>query len=148
MRIQVWSLALLSRLRIWCSESCGMGCRCSSDLALQWLWCRPAGAALIRSLVWELPYAVGASIKRKNEWMNACVWCISPIWKKKLGGVMSPRCPRPPTWSFPLISQRTLGTQREHICGGNWTVPLALLSQLIFLPTRAYLPKSIKTPWR
>ena len=27
--------------------SCGVGCRHSSDLALPWLWCRPAAVALI-----------------------------------------------------------------------------------------------------
>ena len=27
--------------------SCGVGCRCGSDPALLWLWCRPAAAALI-----------------------------------------------------------------------------------------------------
>ena len=42
--------------------SCGVGHRCGSDLALLWLWCRPAPAALIQPLAWELPYAF---IKRK-----------------------------------------------------------------------------------
>jgi len=41
--------------------SCGVGRRCGSDLALLWLWCRPAAAAPIRSLAWEPPYAVGAA---------------------------------------------------------------------------------------
>ena len=27
------------------------------DLALLWLWCRPAAAALIQLLAWELPHA-------------------------------------------------------------------------------------------
>ena len=31
------------------------------DPVLLWLWCRPAAAAPIRPLVWELPYAVGAA---------------------------------------------------------------------------------------
>ena len=35
------------------------------DLALLWMWCRPAAAALIPLLVWELPYAAGAALKRK-----------------------------------------------------------------------------------
>ena len=33
------------------------------DLALLWLWCRAAAAALIRPLAWEPPYAVGAALK-------------------------------------------------------------------------------------
>ena len=44
--------------------SCGIGCRCVSDLALLWLWCRPEAIALIRPLAWELPYAVGATLTR------------------------------------------------------------------------------------
>ena len=28
------------------------------DLALLWLWCRPAAAVLIQPGAWELPYAV------------------------------------------------------------------------------------------
>ena len=38
----------------------GVGHRCSSDLALLWLWCSPAAAALIQPLAWELPCATGA----------------------------------------------------------------------------------------
>ena len=34
------------------------------DLALLWLWRRPAAAALIQPLAWELPYAAGAALKR------------------------------------------------------------------------------------
>ena len=36
------------------------------DLALLWLWCRPAATAPIRSLAWEPPYAVGAALKRQK----------------------------------------------------------------------------------
>ena len=35
------------------------------DLALLWLWHRPAAAALIRPPAWELPYATGAAGKMK-----------------------------------------------------------------------------------
>ena len=31
------------------------------------LWCRPAAAALIHPLAWELPYASGAALKSKKE---------------------------------------------------------------------------------
>ena len=47
--------------------SCGVGCRGVSDLALLWLWCRPAAAALIRPLAWESPYAVSAALKRHQD---------------------------------------------------------------------------------
>lgn len=51
MRMWVLSLALISGLRI--QRCCKLQCR------LLWLWYRAAAAALIRPLVWELPYAVG-----------------------------------------------------------------------------------------
>ena len=47
--------------------SCGVGHRCSLDLALLWLWYRSAAAALIRLLAWELLYAAGAALKRKRK---------------------------------------------------------------------------------
>ena len=47
--------------------SCGLDCRCSLDPALLWLWRRLVAAALIRSLVWEPPYALGAALKRQNK---------------------------------------------------------------------------------
>ena len=34
--------------------SCGVGCKRSSDLALLWLWQRPAAVALIQPLAWNL----------------------------------------------------------------------------------------------
>ena len=32
-----------------------------------WLWCRLAAAALILSLAWEPPYAVGVALKRQKK---------------------------------------------------------------------------------
>ena len=34
---------------------------------LLWLWCRPATTVLVRPLAWELPYAVGAALKRQKK---------------------------------------------------------------------------------
>ena len=47
--------------------SCGVGHRPGLDLALLWLWCRPAAAALIQPLAWKLPCAVGAALKRQTK---------------------------------------------------------------------------------
>ena len=47
--------------------SCGVGLRSGLDPALLWLWHRPAATALILPLVWELPYAMGAALKRQNK---------------------------------------------------------------------------------
>ena len=47
--------------------SYGIGCRPSLDPLLLWLWGRPAFAALITPLAWELPYAAGISLKCKKK---------------------------------------------------------------------------------
>jgi len=46
---------------------CGVGCRCGSDPALLWLWCRPVATALIRPLACEPPYAVGAVLEKAKR---------------------------------------------------------------------------------
>ena len=50
--------------------SCGVGHRRSLDLALLWLWHRPAAIALIQPLAWEPPYAVDAALKRHTYIQN------------------------------------------------------------------------------
>ena len=45
----------------------GVGQRRGLDLALLWLWCRPAAIALIRPLAREPPYATGAALKRQKN---------------------------------------------------------------------------------
>jgi len=47
--------------------NCGVGCRCGSDLALLWLWCRPAATALIPPLAWELIYTAGEALKGQKK---------------------------------------------------------------------------------
>ena len=47
--------------------SCGVGHRCVSDLALQWLWHGLAAVGPIRLLVQEPPYAAGAALKKKKK---------------------------------------------------------------------------------
>ena len=37
------------------------------DLALPWLWRRPAAAALIQPLAQELPYTTGAALKEEKK---------------------------------------------------------------------------------
>jgi len=62
--MQVWSLAKLSGLRIWCCRE---------------LWCRlqiwlgsliAVAKAPIQSLAWELPYAAGTALKTKTKQTN------------------------------------------------------------------------------
>ena len=54
MRMQVQSLASLSRLRSHCPE----------------LWCRPAATVPIGPLVWDPPYAADAALKRPKKKKN------------------------------------------------------------------------------
>ena len=45
----------------------GVGHRCSSDLALLWLWCGLAATAPIQSLAQELSYAAAVPWKEKKD---------------------------------------------------------------------------------
>ena len=55
------------KLRFRVAASFGVGPRCGLDPTLLWLWCRTVAAAWIQSLAWELPYAIGAVLKRKRK---------------------------------------------------------------------------------
>ena len=45
---------------------CGVGCKCGLDLALLWLWHRPAPVALTGPLAWEHLCATCVALKRKK----------------------------------------------------------------------------------
>ena len=47
--------------------SCGVGRRLGLDPAFLWLWLWPEAVALIGSLAWEPPYAIGAALKAINK---------------------------------------------------------------------------------
>ena len=53
----------------WLSVSRGVGCRCGSDPMMLWLWLwhRPAAAAPIRPLGWELPYATHEALRMNGQ---------------------------------------------------------------------------------
>ena len=61
------------------AASCVLGLGWGSDLALLWLWCRPAAAAPIRPLTWE-SYPSGASLKRQKKKLS---WEF-PQWYSRL----------------------------------------------------------------
>ena len=44
-----------------------VGCRCSSEPEVLWLWCRPAAEAQIPPLAWEFPYVAGMALKSKKQ---------------------------------------------------------------------------------
>ena len=47
--------------------SCGVGFRHVLDLALLWLWRRPAATVPVRPLAWEPPYATGTALEKANK---------------------------------------------------------------------------------
>ena len=49
------------------ATSYSIGQRRGSDLALLWLWHRPAALAPVQPPAWEFSYATGAAIKRKKN---------------------------------------------------------------------------------
>ena len=57
--------------------SCGVGRRRGLDPELLWLWCRLAASALIHPLAWEPPYAAGAALKRKRNFLAVPMACRS-----------------------------------------------------------------------
>ena len=74
-----WSLASFCGLGIWhcCELWYRLQNRRSSGVAFLWLWCRPADAAPIQSLAWELPYATSAAIEGKKQQTNkSTLWII------------------------------------------------------------------------
>ena len=84
--------------------SCGVGCRCSLDPMLLWLWLwpwhRPAAAAPINTLAWEIPYAAGAALKSKKQ---------NKTKQKKLLGI--------PWWPGGLRIQCCHCCGSGHCCG-------------------------------
>ena len=71
--------------------NCGVGHRHSSDLALLWLWSRPA--APILPLAWELPYATGAAPKKQKK--KKKTFLLSPESGDKTEGMTQEEKPCP-----------------------------------------------------
>ena len=80
MRMQIRFLALFSGLGSSAAVSCGVSRRCGLDLALLWLWHRPAATAQIRPLAWELPYALGAALKGQKTKKNKNKVQLLTLW--------------------------------------------------------------------
>ena len=63
-------VCLIRGLAQWVKDlalSCAVGHRHGSDPVLLWLWCRPAAAAWIQPLAWELPYDAHVALKEKKK---------------------------------------------------------------------------------
>ena len=60
------------------------------DLALLWLWCRPASSALIRPIALEPPYAMGSSPKMaKKKKKKKIIHLIQEVFNQKSGSLSS-----------------------------------------------------------
>ena len=95
------------------AESCGVGCRCGSDLALLWLSRRLAAVAPIGPLAWEPPHATGAALeKTKNKKINKNIYNSSLVALGPQGEVQMPQPrtqdpPQPARLTFPASSPAT-----------------------------------------
>ena len=66
----------------------GIGHRGGSDLALLWLWCRPAAVAPIRPLAWEPPHALSVALKRqKSSFPVVAQWLTNPTRSHEVAGL-------------------------------------------------------------
>ena len=85
MRIRVWFLASLSRLRI--RHRWELWCRSQTQLDPKslWLWRRPAAAAPIGPLAW-VPYVAGAALKKKDK-LGRCLSATTQAWEKHHCGI-------------------------------------------------------------
>ena len=67
--------------------SCDVSCRCGSDPALLSWWGRPAAAAPIRPLIWELPCAMGADLKSQKRGVPIVAqWLTNPTRNHEVAG--------------------------------------------------------------
>ena len=155
MSLQVWSLASLSGLRIqrclelWCSR------RQDSDLALLWLWCRPAAVAPIWPLPWEPLYAEGVALKKKKKskekaWIQteACSSLTSDLSKCTIYKLLRPKLqesslilsfPSHPTFSVStgsVLPQVYLFYQCLSTCLAVTIFPYSPISSLTLLQPR------------
>ena len=101
--------------------SCGVGYRCSSDLALLWLWQRSAAIAPVQPLAWEPSYAMCVALKNKQT--KICSWschcgsgcCYSP----SVGTFICCGCgPKKTKKGVPVVAQGKqirLGTMRLQV---------------------------------
>ena len=119
--------------------SCDVGCRCSSDPTLLWLWCRPEATAPIRPLAWKPPCAAGSGprkgkkTKKKKFLSPACYLflgrarCDSFLTLLPAIGLVLLTCglstsPRVISATPPLpspLSSATLQCRGAHLVGGT-----------------------------
>ena len=84
MRLQVWSLALHSGLRIQCCRELWSWLQTWLGSGIAVVWCRLAATALMLPLAWEPPCAAGAALKKtKDEKKNLRIIMHTNDWSVK-----------------------------------------------------------------
>ena len=91
------------------------GHRCGSDLALLWLWHRPAAAALIRLLAWELPHATGMTKKKLILITNKH---LNPVNRCLINAVSSAPSHHKPCKQIERFNQLIVKTRLGSLLGG------------------------------
>ena len=129
-RLRTWLVSIRMRVRFlpslgWVKDlvlpQTAAEVRCSSHLALLWLWCRPAATALIWPLAWELPYDTAVALKRKPK--KNIIPFIHKLQKNR------------PNWSIVVEAREmiTLGVERGGWMEGAWDGILRVLLRFYFV---------------
>ena len=121
---EVWSLASLSGLRIQCCcVSCGVGHRCSSDLALLWLCCRLAAAAhnstpSLGTSIWSRCTPPRKSKKKKNQKLKTLqpLTYYNILWSKQWENISQNFCL---SWIIFYFQVKFEGDRENYL----WVVP-------------------------
>ena len=76
---------------------------CVKVLALLWLGYRLAATAPIRPRVWELPYAVVASLKKQTNTQKSPISRVLFLWASEISSQIALLLPVGDIWSFVVI---------------------------------------------
>ena len=109
--------------------SCGIGHRCGSDLTLLGLWCRPAAAALIQSLAWELPHAT-ESKQQQHVRPSGIIGMAKEILLKEMSEQWHTK-PGPEYCLAPLCPAQSLTNTGNN----RWSVSVQLENDQLCLPS-------------
>ena len=114
---------------------CSVGHRYDFDLALLWLWHRPAASAPIGPLAWEPPYASGSALKRKGKKKKKIKTVAS--WVPFFSFFFSSLTPHPissffssPFFSLTKVSYHVISTPLEQPHGEKFKLDKNPLSEL------------------
>ena len=99
---------------------------------MPWLWWRPAAAAPLSPLTWELPYAAGAAVKtnKKKETQNGPPG-LHPFQGSSGGSI---------SWLFPVVEVSVFLGPKPHIIPTSAPFLTSASLSLTLLPPFAKAP--------